>query len=55
MIVNGQLYDDEMPQYSYLSDREIADLLTYIRQNFGNDASAVSPEEVAEVRGEGGP
>ncbi len=36
----------------HLSDAEIAAVLTYIRQAWGNDASAVSPEQVAEVRRE---
>ena len=34
-----------------LTDQQIADVLTYIRNDWGNSASAVSPEEVANVRG----
>lgn len=48
--VNGELFDDEMPAYDYLTDREIAAVLTYIRKNFGNQAGPVTPEEVARVR-----
>ena len=33
-----------------LTDQQIADVLTYIRNDWGNSASAVSPEEVAAVR-----
>jgi len=33
-----------------LTDQQIADVLTYIRNEWGNSASAVSPEEVATVR-----
>ena len=48
--VNGAFYSGLMPQHSFLSDEEIAEVLTYIRQSFGNDASGVSPEEVGQVR-----
>lgn len=48
--VNGQQFNGTMPHHRFLEDEEIAHILTYIRQNFGNDASAVSPEEVAAVR-----
>lgn len=48
--VKGETYNSIMPQHQFLSDQEVAEVLTYIRQNFGNDASAVSKEEVSEVR-----
>lgn len=48
--VRGEPYDGAMPQHSFLSDEEVAEVATYIRQNFGNDASTVSEEEVQEVR-----
>ncbi|HZH70885.1 MAG TPA: cytochrome c [Mariniphaga sp.] len=48
--VNGTTYNNIMPPNSHLSDREIADVLTYIRQSFGNDASEVTVEEVSTVR-----
>lgn len=48
--VNGEQFNGTMPQHSFLNDEEVANVLTYIRQNFGNNASAVSPSEVAEVR-----
>ena len=35
---------------SPLNDQQIADVLTYIRNDWGNSASAVSPQEVATVR-----
>ncbi len=49
--VNGKPFDSIMPKHSFLRDEEIANVLTYIRQNFGNVASAVSAKEVAEIRG----
>lgn len=48
--VNGELYNAAMPQHGYLTDEKIAEVLTYIRSNFGNAASAVTPQEVARVR-----
>lgn len=39
-----------MPQHSFLSDKEISQVLTYIRQHFGNDASSISMEEAQSVR-----
>lgn len=50
--VRGESYNSVMPQHSFLSDEEIAEVLTYIRQNFGNEASAVSTEEVSRLRSE---
>lgn len=48
--VGGESYDNVMPQNSFLSDEQISDVLNYIRNNFGNEGSKVSPEEVAAVR-----
>ncbi|MEX0289644.1 MAG: c-type cytochrome [Flavobacteriaceae bacterium] len=48
--VNGKQYSAVMPQHSFLSDEEIADVLTYIRSDFGNDADAVTVDEVAKLR-----
>jgi mono/diheme cytochrome c family protein len=39
-----------MPQHSFLTNESVAEVLTYIRQNFGENASAVSSSEVAKVR-----
>lgn len=51
MEVNGQTYSGVMPPWGgALDDRGIADIATYIRSNFGNEASAVTEEEVAKVR-----
>ena len=35
---------------SPLNDQQIADVLTYIRNEWGNSVSAISPEEVKAVR-----
>lgn len=38
------------PQGAALSDQQIADVLTYVRQSFGNKASIVTPEQVKAIR-----
>jgi glucose/arabinose dehydrogenase/mono/diheme cytochrome c family protein len=48
--VKGESYSGLMPQHSFLNDEDISVILTYIRSNFGNNASAVEIEEVREVR-----
>ena len=48
--VKGQPYNNLMPQHSFLSDEEVAQVLTYVRQNLGNQATEVTPEEVEAVR-----
>ncbi|WP_205164591.1 MULTISPECIES: PQQ-dependent sugar dehydrogenase [Arenibacter] len=50
IVVNDEVFNGVMPQHSFLSDTEIADLLTYIRTNFGNDAGEVKAEEVKKLR-----
>lgn len=40
-----------MPPLSMLNDEQIASVLTYVRREWGNTASAVSAESVQEVRG----
>lgn len=48
--VNGELFNSIMPQHSFLKDQAIADVLTYIRSNFGNEASPVDVREVKKIR-----
>ena len=48
--VNGEQFNGTMPQHSFLGNEEIANVLTYIRQNFGNNASIVTPQEVEAIR-----
>lgn len=50
IVVNGKKYDQEMPSFADLKDKELADLLTFLRNHFGNKASAVIPGEVYEER-----
>ncbi len=51
--VNGEAYNSVMPKHDFLSDEEVAEVLTYIRQNFENQASAVTAAEVKAIRAKG--
>ena len=48
--VNGLIYDGVMPHHKFLKDDQIADVLTYIRTNFGNQASEITTDEVKKYR-----
>ena len=48
--VNGESYNGVMPPHNYLSDNDVATILTYIRRSFGNRASGITPAEVQAVR-----
>ncbi len=48
--VEGDTYDNVMPAHDFLTDIQIADVLTYIRGNFGNKASAITADEVKAQR-----
>lgn len=50
-VVNGVTYNSEMPKWrDYFSDEELAAVMTYVRNSWGNKASPVSKETVAKVR-----
>ncbi|MDT0643932.1 cytochrome c [Zunongwangia sp. F363] len=48
--VKGKTYSNSMPPFNYLKDEEIAAVLSYVRNNFGNEAEPVTAEEVKAVR-----
>jgi nitrite reductase (NO-forming) len=50
VTVNGQEYNSVMPPMSQLADDEIANILTYVLNSWGNDDGVVTTTEVAEVR-----
>ncbi|RUO69027.1 c-type cytochrome [Pseudidiomarina salinarum] len=50
--VKGKTYNAAMPAQPHLTDVEIAQIATYILQQFDNGGGTVTPEEVAEVREE---
>lgn len=48
--VKGVTYNNIMTPHGHLSDDQIAAVLTHVRTSFGNDASAITPDQVARVR-----
>lgn len=48
--VAGKDFNGIMPPHVELDDQKISDVLTYVRQSWSNDAAAVSPAQVKEVR-----
>jgi len=50
LTVNGQEYDGLMPSMGYLSDQDLADVLTYVLGSWGNTGAAVSVAEVSAMR-----
>jgi mono/diheme cytochrome c family protein len=53
VLVNGDAYNNVMTPGAHLSDEQIAGVLTYVRQSFGNEAGPVQPGQVAAVRAAG--
>lgn len=53
VVVKGAKYNSIMAKMDYLQDKQIADVLTYVRSNFGNNADTVTVEEVRIARSEG--
>lgn len=50
ITIDDEDYENVMASHSFLKDEEIADVLTYVRNSFGNKASAVTPAEVKAAR-----
>src|SRR5665213_112556 len=51
IVVKGTPDAHRMPQFRInLTDKDIADVVTFIRQGWGNRAGAVTPDQVAEMR-----
>ncbi len=48
--INGEYYNNVMAPHDFLKDEEVADVLTYIRNSFGNKASQVTPADVKKIR-----
>ena len=48
--IKGEIYQNIMASHAFLTDQQIADVLSYIRNSWGNSASYVTVEEVAETR-----
>lgn len=49
--VNGVLYNAIMPAQDYLTDGQIADVLNYVNNSWGNkNLRAITPEQVKKMR-----
>ncbi|MFL9842885.1 c-type cytochrome [Flavobacterium rhizosphaerae] len=48
--IEGEYYVNPMPAFNTLNDQQVADVLTYIRNSFGNKADAVTAAEVKAQR-----
>ena len=51
--IDGEPYNNVMASHDFLTDQQIADVLTFIRNSFGNKASAIKAPEVKAVRAAG--
>ena len=50
ITVKDKQYNDLMPAHNFLSDDDLALVLTFIRQNFSNNASEITSDEIAKER-----
>ncbi len=50
ITVAGKSFDSIMPPVVDLTEQDVADVITYIRQSFGNDAPAATLEQVRQAR-----
>ncbi len=50
ITVDGVTYNSMMPPVAGVTDQDIADVLTYVRQSFGNQSNAVTVEQVKAIR-----
>ena len=50
--VRGKSYDGVMPAHSFLSDEQVAEILTYIRTRMNHGGTPISAEEVQMLRSE---
>lgn len=48
--IEGNTYSNTMPSHDFLKDEDIANVLTFVRNSFGNKAPAVTTAEVTKVR-----
>ena len=52
MIVNGKTFNGTMIPLNYLADDQIANVLTYVRNSWGNSGDSIKVEEVRRIRSE---
>jgi len=52
VVVNGKTYNGTMIPLNYLSDEDVANVVTYVVNSFGNSGEVVKVEEVRRIRSE---
>ena len=50
ITVKGKQWNNAMPAHNFLSDDDLALVLTYIRTNFGNKSTEIKSEDVKTTR-----
>ena len=48
--IDGETYSNIMAPHNHLTNQQISDVLTYIRNSFGNKATIITPGDVKYVR-----
>lgn len=48
--IDGETYTNVMPAHNFLTDQQISDVLTFVRNSFENKASGVTAAEVKVLR-----
>ena len=48
--VDGEQYSNVMASHAFLKDQDVADVLNYVRNSFGNKATGLTAAEVKAVR-----
>jgi nitrite reductase (NO-forming) len=51
--VNGSMFNSVMPTWNHLSNDELANIITYVLNSWGNPGGTVTPAEVAKARSSG--
>ena len=49
LVVNGKLYNFQMPNNKHLSREEIADVMTYIGNSWGNNSPSYNVKKINEI------
>ena len=50
VVIDGEKFNGAMPAQAHLTDEQIADVLSFVRNSLGNKASIVTPAEVKSIR-----
>jgi mono/diheme cytochrome c family protein len=50
VIIDGDSFSSPMPAQVQLSDQQVADVLTFVRNSFGNKASGITLAEVKAIK-----